>query len=516
MTYAITQTCCGDATCVSVCPVNCIHPTPGEPDFGTDGDAVHRPEDLHRLRCLRRRLPGRRGLPGGQPLRRAAGVRRDQRGVLRGPGAPTGSPAGPNFHVVGPEPSFDRGPARRTSRRSRSRWSAPDRPGCTPRRTCCCTPRAEVTLIDRLPVAGGLVRYGVAPDHPATKKVGDTFARFHTHPRVRMHLGSRWARDVTAEELAAHHDAVIYAVGASAGRRLGIPGEDLPGSICRDDVRLLVQRPPRGRPGRRGPVRGAGRRGRQRQRRPRRRPDPGSPTPTHWPAPTSPTTRWTALRAGTVREVVLLGRRGPEDAAYTRSELLALKHRPGWSWSSTTTTRGSRAAIDGRPEPRRPGRAAGGCRARGGRLVAAAPAGRRIVFRFHSAPVEVLGEDARPAVRVGGRRGRGRSGRTAAAGRRPPRRAGRRAAVRRGHRHRPARGRPGDGPAGDVRRGMDQARPLRRHRRQPRLRRRDGRHAPRRRGGGRARDGCAPQPGAAGRAGAGPRDPAALAGYRAV
>lgn len=92
--------------------------------------------------------------------------------------------------------------------------------------------RSEVTLVDRLPAPGGLIRYGVAPDHPATKRIGETFARFHTHPRVRMHLGLDVGTHVTAEELAAHHDAVIYAVGASTDRRLGIPGEDLPGSIA--------------------------------------------------------------------------------------------------------------------------------------------------------------------------------------------------------------------------------------------------------------------------------------------
>lgn len=95
---------------------------------------------------------------------------------------------------------------------------------------------AEVTLIDRLPVAGGLVRYGVAPDHPATKGAGETFARFHAHPRVRMTLGLEVGKDVTVEELAAHHDAVVYAVGAPSDRRLGIPGEELPGSVSATSV----------------------------------------------------------------------------------------------------------------------------------------------------------------------------------------------------------------------------------------------------------------------------------------
>src|SRR5206468_972127 len=90
---------------------------------------------------------------------------------------------------------------------------------------------STVTLLDRLPVAGGLVRYGVAPDHPGTKRVGHSFARLYTHPRVRVALGVEVGSTVGVDELARHFDAVIYAVGASEGRRLGVPGEDLPGVL---------------------------------------------------------------------------------------------------------------------------------------------------------------------------------------------------------------------------------------------------------------------------------------------
>src|SRR5699024_2410826 len=76
----------------------------------------------------------------------------------------------------------------------------------------------------------GLVRYGVAPDHPSTKKIQETFDRFHHHARLRLRLGVRVGTDITAAELAAEHDAVIYAVGASTGRELDLPGAHLPGN----------------------------------------------------------------------------------------------------------------------------------------------------------------------------------------------------------------------------------------------------------------------------------------------
>ena len=61
MAYVIAEPCIGtkDNSCVEVCPVDCIHPTPDEPDYDS-GDALYRPRGVHRLRCVRRGLPGRR------------------------------------------------------------------------------------------------------------------------------------------------------------------------------------------------------------------------------------------------------------------------------------------------------------------------------------------------------------------------------------------------------------------------------------------------------------------------
>ena len=88
----------------------------------------------------------------------------------------------------------------------------------------------RIDLIDRLPTPFGLVRGGVAPDHPKIKSVTRIFDRIATRPNVRYLGNVEVGRDVTPAELHQHYDAVIYTVGARTDRRLGIPGEELPGS----------------------------------------------------------------------------------------------------------------------------------------------------------------------------------------------------------------------------------------------------------------------------------------------
>ena len=91
-------------------------------------------------------------------------------------------------------------------------------------------PSAEVDLLERLPTPWGLVRLGVAPDHPNIKAVSRAFERTATRPGFRFFGNVEVGRDVTHEEMTGLYDAVLYSVGAQADRRLGIPGEELPGS----------------------------------------------------------------------------------------------------------------------------------------------------------------------------------------------------------------------------------------------------------------------------------------------
>src|SRR5688500_7863795 len=88
----------------------------------------------------------------------------------------------------------------------------------------------EVDVFDRLPTPFGLVRAGVAPDHPKIKSVIRVYEKTAANPDFRFFGNVLVGEDVTHEELAERYHAVIYAVGAQTDRQMGIPGEDLPGS----------------------------------------------------------------------------------------------------------------------------------------------------------------------------------------------------------------------------------------------------------------------------------------------
>ncbi|QRN81254.1 MAG: FAD-dependent oxidoreductase [Nocardiopsis sp. BM-2018] len=92
-----------------------------------------------------------------------------------------------------------------------------------------------VDIFDRLPAPFGLVRYGVAPDHQKIKSVTSMYARTASDPRVRFWGNVEIGRDVTVAELQRHYHAVVFAYGAPDDRRLGIPGEDLIGSLPATD-----------------------------------------------------------------------------------------------------------------------------------------------------------------------------------------------------------------------------------------------------------------------------------------
>ena len=91
-------------------------------------------------------------------------------------------------------------------------------------------PPVEVDMIERLPTPWGLVRLGVAPDHPKLKSVSRAFERIAEQPGFRFLGNVEVGRDLRHEDLVGLYDAVLYAVGAQTDRRLGLPGEDLPGS----------------------------------------------------------------------------------------------------------------------------------------------------------------------------------------------------------------------------------------------------------------------------------------------
>jgi ferredoxin/flavodoxin---NADP+ reductase len=94
---------------------------------------------------------------------------------------------------------------------------------------------ARVDMLEMLPTPWGLVRSGVAPDHPKIKSISKQFEKTAEDPRFRFFGNVVVGEHISAAELSEHYDAVIYAVGAQSDRPLNIPGEELPGSIAAVD-----------------------------------------------------------------------------------------------------------------------------------------------------------------------------------------------------------------------------------------------------------------------------------------
>ncbi len=92
-----------------------------------------------------------------------------------------------------------------------------------------------VDMLEMLPTPWGLVRSGVAPDHPKIKSISKQFEKVSEDPRFRFFGNVVIGKHVRADELSEQYDAVVYAIGAQADRPLNIPGEELPGSVAAVD-----------------------------------------------------------------------------------------------------------------------------------------------------------------------------------------------------------------------------------------------------------------------------------------
>ncbi|SDS06689.1 ferredoxin--NADP+ reductase [Nocardioides scoriae] len=386
MPYAITQSCCSDASCVSVCPVNCIHPTPDEPGFGTTEMLYVDPRACIDCGACADACPVDAIFPAEE--------------LLRGPDAAYVELNRDHFADAPVPEGDDRGWSDPTFPVALSPHAADLRvavvgtgPSASYTAAGLLTTSAHVTMLDRLPVAGGLIRFGVAPDHTSTRAIADRFATVFRNPRLEMCLGVEVGRDVTHEELLAHHDAVVYAVGASADRTLGVPGEDLPGSLAARDLVGWYNGHPEvptdlvdlelGAPARVVVV-GNGNVALDVARLLLTDPEELVRTPLARHA-------LAALRRSSVREVVLVGRRGPGDAAYALAELRPLLQRADLD----VVVDGGAAATEAIAA------AAAGSKAAALRdlpqvpLDAASPVGgrRRLVLRFDSVLERVDGDD---------------------------------------------------------------------------------------------------------------------------
>ncbi|MBO1329822.1 FAD-dependent oxidoreductase [Streptomyces sp. VRA16 Mangrove soil] len=379
MPYVVTRSCCADASCVLACPVNCIHPAPGEPGFGsaemlyvdprtcvdcgacttacpvdalkphtalTDGElpflelnAAYYRENPHADRTPMYVVPRQRNLSDGEL----------------------------SVAVIGAGPA-----------------------GLFAADELLRHPGVRVTVYDRLPTPYGLVRAGVAPDHQDTKQVTELFRAMESQPGFSYRLGVEIGTDLTHADLLRAHHAVIYAVGAATDRRLGIEGEDLPGSVSATDFVAWYN----GHPDRahddyaldcaRAVVIGNGNVALDVARILTADPEALARTDISDRA-------LARLRTSKVREVVLLGRRGPAQAAFTVPELLALGALEdvdvsveGWpDGLASDATEKTRLLAD---------------------LAARAPVAgrRRIVLRFLASPVRLIGDGRVRALEITG------------------------------------------------------------------------------------------------------------------
>jgi ferredoxin/flavodoxin---NADP+ reductase len=186
----------------------------------------------------------------------------------------------------------------------------------------------EVDMIERLPTPWGLVRFGVAPDHPKIKSVSRAFEKIAQQPGFRFLGNVEIGRDLQHDELLELYDAVVYAVGAQTDRRMGIPGEDLPGSwpatefVAWYNGHPDYQHLPFDLSATRAVVIGNGNVAVDVARMLALTPEELAPTDTTDAA-------IDAISNSDIEEIVMVGRRGPAQAAFTTPELIELGELAG-------------------------------------------------------------------------------------------------------------------------------------------------------------------------------------------
>src|SRR5262245_47686773 len=179
---------------------------------------------------------------------------------------------------------------------------------------------AQVDVLERLPTPWGLVRLGVAPDHPELKTASRVFEKTASKEGFRFFGNVEVGKDVTHDELLQFYDGVVYTVGAQTDRRLGIPGEELPGSWAATELVAWYNGHPDYQDltfdlsGERAVVVGNGNVALDVARMLALTEEELAPTDTTDEA-------IAAILGSGIREIVVLGRRGPVQASFTTPEL---------------------------------------------------------------------------------------------------------------------------------------------------------------------------------------------------
>ncbi|MGU3500960.1 FAD-dependent oxidoreductase [Mycobacterium sp. C31M] len=370
MAFVITQNCCTDASCVPVCPVDCIRPVPAGAGSAAPMLYIDPASCVDCGACVSVCPVGaiyhEDDLPDSQL--RFKSINADYFAD-----APLDIRAIPS--------AWSPNPVSRDSLRVAVIGAGPA--ACYAVSDLTRSPGVRVDVFDRLPTPFGLVRFGVAPDHQHTKDVTRVFETALSSPSVNCYFNVAVGSDISHEQLMSAYDAVIYAVGASQSRELGIPGEDLAGSVAAADFVNWYN----GHPDRAGAdfaldseravIVGNGNVALDVARILvlDEAELAGTDIAEH---------ALEKLRRSAVREVVVLGRRGAADGAFSVGELLALGSLQGVDIAIE-------GALGERPDDHegalkfdiiaeyaeRPDR----------------PGNRRIVLRFGARPVEVVGSE---------------------------------------------------------------------------------------------------------------------------
>lgn len=378
MTHVVTQACCADASCVFACPVNAIHPTPDEPDFGLAEMLYIDPQSCVDCGACIGACPVGAIVPDTNVTAsqlpfvdiNALFHAEPRTYPIQAPITPIVRKAPGPLHVA----IVGSGPAALYAADELLKQSD-----------------VHVTLIDRLPTPYGLVRSGVAPDHTSTKSIDKLFRQIEDQHGFHYLLNVDVGTDISHRELLEHCNAVIYATGASQDRRLGIPGEGLAGSETATEFVAWYN----GHPGHahhefelsgeRAVIVGNGNVALDAARI-------LSVDPALLDSTDIADHALAALRTSAVREVVILARRGIAQAAFTLPELVGLLSHTGIEFvvegddldtpiADPMADRKRTALRDAVTRPARPG-------------------AKRIVFRFAASPTELFGETRVTGLRV--------------------------------------------------------------------------------------------------------------------
>ncbi len=377
MPYVVTQSCCSDASCVVACPVNCIHPAPGEPGF-LEAEMVY----VDAAACVD---------CGACTTACPVGAIKPHT-MLEERELPFIALAEAYYADF---PHADRAPLAIVEQGDRVEVRGDFRVaivGAGPAAMYAAdellkNPGVSVDVFDKLPAPYGLVRAGVAPDHQRTKQVEKLFHAIEEQDGFEYFLNVEVGRHVSLDELHDHYDAVIHASGAAHDRPLGIEGEDMAGSESATAIVGWYNGHPDHQDayvdlsGERVVVIGNGNVALDVARI-------LTSDATGLATTDIPALPLATLRGSAVREVVVLGRRGPEHAAFTMPELIGLA---GVDEIDLVVDNGGRPLEGDSPKLDLL------------REIAARPAregARRIVLRFNTTPVRILGDGVVGGIEV--------------------------------------------------------------------------------------------------------------------